>query len=266
VVGVTRERPDLSVVVPTYNERERLGELARALFTACADAGIALELVVVDDNSPDGTGALADELATRHRVKVVHRAGKLGLGTAVMAGFGVASCDVLGVMDADLSHPPSLVPKMLAVLERTGADVVVASRYIPGGATANWPLKRRVLSRLGCLLARPLLPIRDPASGFFLVRRAVVDGVVIKAGGFKIGLELMMRGRPRKFVEVPYRFADREQGESKMGRKEAVGYLVQLKDLYFVPRPPRAPEYERLTADDVERIVSDDRRRRHTDE
>src|SRR4051812_7490968 len=159
------------MVVPTYNEADRLAELVKALFDAAASHDVALELVVVDDNSPDGTGAIADDLARSHCMRVVHRAGKLGLGTAVVEGFAVASADIVGVMDADFSHPPALVPRMFAAFRATNADLVVASRYVPGGSTPSWPLRRRLLSRTACLLARPLSPIRDAASGFFLIRR-----------------------------------------------------------------------------------------------
>jgi len=237
------------MVLPTYNERHRLAELTNALFETTAVAGIDLELIVVDDNSPDGTGTLADELAATRRMRVVHRPGKQGLGTAVVAGFAAASADTLGVMDADFSHPPALVPRMFAAFRATGADVLVASRYVTGGSTPNWPFKRRVLSRLGCLLARPLSPIRDAASGFFLIRRSTAAGVAIQAGGFKICLELIVRAAPRKLVEMPYRFDDRELGESKMNLREAAGYLVQLRDLYWLRlRMPgrRASEYQQL--------------------
>jgi dolichol-phosphate mannosyltransferase len=224
---------DLTMVLPTYNERDRIAELVRAVFSACEPFGIRLEVVIVDDNSPDGTGAIADQLAETHRVRVIHRAGKLGLGTAVVAGFAVASADVVGVMDADFSHPPSLVPRMLQTFRDTHADLVVASRYVAGGSTPQWPMKRRVLSRTACLLARPLSPIRDAASGFFLIRRDIARGTTIKAGGFKICLELIVRGGARRLIELPYRFDDREQGESKMSLREAAGYLVQLRDLYW---------------------------------
>jgi dolichol-phosphate mannosyltransferase len=247
------------MVVPTYNERDRLAELVGALFGAARSVGVELEVVIVDDNSPDGTGALADELARNERIQVVHRAGKLGLGTAVVAGFAVASADIVGVMDADFSHPPALVPRMLAAFRATGADVLVASRYIRGGSTPNWPLARRLMSRLACLLARPLSPIRDATSGFFLIRRSTARGVSIQAGGFKICLELIMRARPGRLVEMPYQFDDREQGESKMSLREAAGYLFQLKDLYRLRwrsgagRPPR--EYVRMTPEDVARAA-----------
>lgn len=230
------------MVVPTYNEVERLEELVRAV-TAAADAqGVAVELVIVDDNSPDGTGDLADKLAQRYPLKVVHRAGKLGLGTAVVEGFRAASAPIVGVMDADFSHPPALVPVLFAAMRRTGADVVVGSRYVKGGSTPDWPWKRRVLSRTACLLARGLSPIRDAASGFFLIKRDIARATTIKAGGFKICLELIVRSGATHLVELPYRFDDRELGESKMSMREAAGYLVQLRDLYLarwqgLPRP-----------------------------
>ena len=241
--------PDLSVVVPTYNERDRLTEVATALFAACEAEGVTVEMVIVDDNSPDGTGDVADDLARTRPVRVVHRSGKLGLGTAVVAGFEVASAPVFGVMDADFSHPPALVPHLLRTLQATQADVVVGSRYIAGGSTDNWPFKRRALSHLACLLARPLSPVRDPVSGFFVIRREVARGVTIKAGGFKILLELLVRARPRRLVEVPFRFQNRARGESKMSLKEAAGYLIQLRDLYRVRfASPAGPiEYRRKT-------------------
>jgi dolichol-phosphate mannosyltransferase len=245
------------MVVPTYNERARLAELVQALFGAAQSAALDLELVVVDDNSPDGTGALADELARDRPMHVLHRTGKLGLGTAVIAGFKVASAPVVGVMDADFSHPPSLVPSMLAVYRATNADLLVASRYIPGGSTPEWPWSRRLMSRVACLLARPITPIRDASSGFFLIRRALTEGVSIQAGGFKICLELAIRARPTRLVELPYRFDDREEGESKMSFLEAAKYLVQLKDLYsavFLRRAAVAPHYQRLSPAELDRI------------
>ena len=250
-------RAEVTFVVPTYNERDRLAELVTALFDACDRARLALELVIVDDNSPDGTGALADDLARTRRMRVVHRAGKLGLGTAVVAGFEVASAPLLGVIDADLSHPPHVVPKLVAALRAANADLVVASRYIPGGSTFGWPLARRLMSRLACVLARPLTPIRDATSGFFVIRGEFARGVAIQAGGFKICLELLMRAWPTGLVEVPYRFADREQGESKMSWKEAARYFIQLKNLYVLrlTGPRRAPQRHRVfTTAEIERL------------
>jgi dolichol-phosphate mannosyltransferase len=246
--------PALSIVVPTYNERERLADLVDAIFEAFAAEQLDAELIIVDDNSPDGTGQIADALAVERRIRVVHRAGKLGLGTAVVAGFAIAGAPIVGVIDADLSHPPRVLPRMTAVMQQTGADVVVASRYVPGGGVRNWPLGRRLMSQFACLLARGLTPVRDAASGYFLIRRQFAAGIRISAGGFKICLELLVRGRPALVIEVPYTFEDRAAGQSKMSKREAMGYLVQLKDLYRLKlaSPPFDQEYRRLTLEDLE--------------
>jgi len=135
----------LAIVVPTYNERDRLKDLVEEIFSVWTAAGIEGEIVIVDDNSPDGTGVLADELALAHRITVLHRAGKLGLGTAVIEGFAAASAPIVGVIDADLSHPPGLLPGMLAVMQSRSADFVIGSRYIPGGGTRGWGFGRLLM-------------------------------------------------------------------------------------------------------------------------
>ena len=234
--------PTLALVVPTYNERDRLPELVRAIFAAYDSAGIHGELVIVDDNSPDGTGNVADELARGGLpIRVIHRGGKLGLGTAVVEGFNAAEAEIVGVIDADLSHPPDLVPRMLAVMQEENADVVIGSRYIRGGGTANWEMSRALMSKFACLMARGLTPVRDATSGFFLMRRDRARGVTISAGGFKICLELLIRSEPRLVIEVPYTFTGRTAGESKMNLKEATGYLRQLRDLYAYRRRRHLP-------------------------
>lgn len=246
--------PPLSVVVPTYNERDRLQELVAALFDAYARAGLDAELIIVDDNSPDGTGRLADQLAKSARIRVIHRAGKLGLGTAVIEGFTTSQAPIVGVIDADLSHPPVLLPRMLAIMQQQAADVVVASRYIEGGGTRGWPLGRLLMSRLACLMAAGLTPVRDATSGFFLIRRELARGVTISAGGFKICLELLVRGQPTSIIEVPYLFEGRTAGESKMNWKEAIGYVVQLRDLHRFRRRQPSPQqtYRRISVGELE--------------
>ena len=233
------DRPMVSMVVPTYNERERLEHFVRTLVGVFRDARIDGEIIIVDDNSPDGTGKLADGLARELPVRVVHRSGKLGLGSAVMAGFAVARGEVLGVMDADVSHPPERVPVLVAALHETGADVVIGSRYIPGGGTKNWPRSRAIMSRTACVVARLVTPVHDAASGFFVLRRPVIEGVEIKAAGFKICLELLVRGTVRSVVEVPYVFTDRAAGQSKMSHREALGFLVQIGQLFRWERRER---------------------------
>jgi len=231
--------------VPTYNERDRLPDLVGAIFNVYAAAGIDGELVIVDDNSPDGTGKLADELALRYPIRVVHRPGKLGLGTAVIDGFARSEAEIVGVIDADLSHPPDLVPRMLRAMQDARADFVIGSRYVPGGGTKNWELSRVLMSKFACQLARGLTPVKDVTSGFFLIRRDLARGVEISAGGFKICLELLIRSAPKLVIEVPYVFTGRTAGESKMNLAEAAGYLKQLRDLRAYKRSHHiaTPEY-----------------------
>ncbi len=160
-------------------------------------------------------------------MRVVRRAGKAGLASAVVAGFAAAKGDTLVVMDADLSHPPELVPRLLAAIEG-GADLAIGSRYVKGGGAMDWPLRRRVVSRVACLMGNVLVPVRDSTSGFFALRRSVIEGVKLNPIGFKIGFEVMARGRYRRAIEVPYVFRDREHGESKFGQREIGQYLIQL--------------------------------------
>lgn len=245
----------LSIVIPTYNEVDRLADLVEQIFAGYNAEGLDGELVIVDDNSPDGTGALADELATRHRIRVIHRAGKLGLGTAVVEGFAAASAGIVGVIDADLSHPPRLLPRMLHAMQQAQADMVIGSRYIPGGGTKNWGAGRLMMSRFACLMARGLTPVKDATSGFFLIRKDLAQGVRISAGGFKICLELLVRSRPAGVVEVPYVFVGRTAGESKMNTREALGYLAQLRDLWTFKRsqPSLRQRYTRVSLDQLQR-------------
>ena len=226
--------PDFTLVIPTFNERQRLDVLLQRIFDACRPDGIAVEIVIVDDNSPDGTGLLADEWASRRPVRVIHRAGKLGLGSAVLEGFSVARAQIVGVMDADLSHPPELLPLLFATISGGGFDIVVGSRYVSGGGTTGWPLGRQILSRLACTLARPLTPVRDAVSGFFLIRRERLERFQTSVSGFKIGLELIVRSHPRWIAEVGYLFVERAVGESKLTWSECVGFLSQLTRLYAV--------------------------------
>ena len=215
----------LSVIVPTYNEAGSLPTLAERLHDALA--GGDWELIVVDDGSPDGTADIAAALAPRIPVRVVRRAGKAGLASAVVAGFEAAHGEVLLVMDADLSHPPEVVPALADAIGG-GADLAVGSRYVEGGGVMDWPLRRRVVSRVACLMGSVLVPVRDATSGFFALRRGVIDGVRLNPIGFKIGFEVIARGHYKKVVEVPYTFRDRELGASKFGRREIRQYVVQL--------------------------------------
>jgi dolichol-phosphate mannosyltransferase len=196
-----------------------------------------VEMVIVDDNSPDGTGQLAEELGAKYRVKVIHRAGKLGLSTAVMEGFAAASGAVFVVMDADLSHPPEKIPEMVSRIEQEGADMVVGSRYVKGGHVENWPVHRRIISKGATLLAKGLTKVKDPMSGFMALRREVIEGVTLNPIGYKIGLEILVKGKISKVEEIPITFADRKAGKSKLGTSVTLKYIDHCIRLYEHKKP-----------------------------
>ena len=212
------------VIVPTYNERENLEIIASRLHAAVPGA----HLLVVDDNSPDGTGTLADTLAQREPwVHVVHRTAKAGLGAAYVAGFGWArenGYEVVVEMDADGSHAPEQLPRLLDAL--ADADLVLGSRYVPGGQVINWPRSRELLSRGGNLYTRTLLqlPLHDATGGYRAYRRHVLDALPlaeISSQGYCFQVDLAWQTWRLGFrvVEVPITFVERERGESKMSRR-----------------------------------------------
>ena len=222
-----------SLVVPTYNEAAGIERLIVALDDVFRANGLDGEIIVVDDNSQDGTGRIVDELGSRYPVRCLHRPGKLGLSSAVIDGWKFARPDseALGAMDADFSHDPQVIPAMVSALE-SGADLAVGSRYVKGGAIRNWPLRRKITSIVAIALAKPLTPLRDITSGFFLVRRSAIEGVDLDPIGFKIGLEVIAKAHYNKAVEVPYVFTDRVVGQSKLNQGEIFNYLRQLRRIY----------------------------------
>lgn len=233
-----------SIVIPTYNEAAGIGKLLGVLDETFRANALDGEIIVVDDNSPDGTGAIVDELSRRLPVRCLHRAGKLGLSSAVIEGWKMARAEsvALGAMDADFSHDVSALPKMVAALESGEYGLAVGSRYVPGGGITNWPKRRIITSLVACWLARPLTHVKDVTSGYFLVRRDAVEGVALDPIGFKIGLEVIAKARYGKAIEIPYVFTDRVAGESKLNQREIFNYLRQLGRLYagvVVPQPAK---------------------------
>ncbi len=225
---------ELSVIIPTYNERENLAILIPKIAEALSE--VDYEILVVDDSSPDGTAEVARSLS-KYRVRVIVREGERGLSSAVVRGFKEARGNVLAVMDADLQHPPEKLPEMYSkILE--GCDVVIASRYVKGGSVKGWSILRKVVSKGAILLAHLLVPklrgVKDLASGYFMLRREVLEGAELDPKGFKILLEVLMKGSYRRVCEVPYTFGLRRAGSSKLGAKTVVEYLLQV--LEYSPR------------------------------
>ncbi len=225
------------IILPTYNERENLRAVTPLLREAVPHA----DLLIVDDNSPDGTGALADEFAARDpAIHVLHRTIKNGLGRAYVEGFGwglACPYERIVQMDADLSHHPRYLPDLLAASQTH--DLVLGSRYVPGGGTANWGLARRVLSRGGSFYARRILglPVRDLTGGFRCWRRHVLEDIdlpTVRSNGYSFMIETLYRAllRGHSIKEVPIIFADRVEGQSKMSKKiilEAMTMVWKLR-------------------------------------
>jgi len=230
---VARAQTRVVMVIPTYNEVDNLAEIVTRVRRNVPE----VDVLVVDDSSPDGTGALADQLAAEDpQVRVLHRAGKQGLGAAYIAGFRVAldaGYDVIGEMDADGSHQPEELPRLLAALD--GADLVIGSRWIPGGSVVNWPWHRMALSRAGNLYTRVLLGVgvRDATAGYRLFRRRTLETIgldTVQALGYVFQAELVYRTLTSglRVVEVPIEFVERVRGDSKMTPEVARESLVRI--------------------------------------
>lgn len=224
--------PEISIVIPTFNEKENVQELVRLV--AVAMAGVRWELIFVDDNSPDGTARVVRELAaTDGRVRCIQRLGRRGLSSACIEGMLSSSARYVAVMDGDLQHDETLLPKMLDALQHGDIDVVVASRYVAGGGTGDWDERRAQLSRASTGLAKKVLHVElsDPMSGFFAIERETFLRLAPKLSGvgFKILLDLFASADPPlRFREIPYEFRSRRAGETKVDGMVALDFVTML--------------------------------------
>lgn len=232
------------IIIPTYNEAENLPRLVSALFSLPIDSP---ELIIVDDNSPDGTGEIAEELSRAHPgcISVIHRPGKLGLGTAYVSGFLRAlegEAQAVAQMDADFSHPPELLPKLIEALQ--GCDVAMGSRYVPGGAVdERWPLWRKGLSSFGNIYARVILdlPIKDATGGYRLWRRSALERMPlrqVRSNGYAFQVEMAYIAHCLGFTfrEIPFYFADRRWGQSKMSFRIQREAAIRVWQMLFTYR------------------------------
>jgi len=221
----------LSIIIPTYNEAENLPELIFLLGNNLFN--LDYEIIVVDDNSPDKTGKIAESLSDKYPVKVIHRNKKLGLATAVVEGFKAAEGNLLCVMDADLSHPPEKIAEMIKCLEKNGADLVIASRLVEDGKIEKWPLHRQFISFCGRCLVWPLTNVKDPLSGFFIINKNVIRNLDFSPLGYKILLEILVKGTYKKVIEYPFIFKNRAHGKTKLGGRTIFYYFVHVIRLYY---------------------------------
>jgi dolichol-phosphate mannosyltransferase len=234
MMGPLRSGPELAIIVPTFNERDNIAELIRRLVECLGDRS--WEVVFVDDDSPDGTADLVREHAQADsRIRCLQRIGRRGLSSACVEGMLATTADYLAVMDADMQHDERLLPRMLDTLKQGDTDIVVGSRYALGGDIGDWDARRARMSRLAVRLSRLVVPgnLTDPMSGFFMMRRSVLDGTVrgLSAIGFKILADLFAsHDGALRFTELAYRFGVRQAGESKLDSVTAWDYLMLLLD------------------------------------
>jgi len=223
----------LSVVLPTFNEAQNIEPMIRALSEILEKSQIPYELIVVDDDSPDGTWSRAQSLSTSlPHLRVMRRTSERGLATAVIRGWQASGGDVLGVIDADLQHPPEVIPKLWNQIQ-SGADLAVASRRVAGGGVSQWSWRRRLISRTAEGIGLVVLPevvgrVTDPMSGYLLVRRDKLEGVTFRPRGYKILIEILGRSQIGKIAEVGYVFRERVGDESKITWRTCRDYLLHL--------------------------------------
>lgn len=234
--------PELAVVVPTYREADNVAEIMRRVDTVLA--GVDWELIFVDDDSPDGTAERAREIARRdRRVRVLQRVGRRGLSSACIEGMLATSAPYLAVMDGDLQHDETLLPRMLDVLKQDAVEIVVGSRYVPGGGVGDWNVRRQSMSRLATRIGQLLIraDLQDPMSGFFMVRADVIQENVrrLSGVGFKILLDIFSASpRPLRFRELPFTFRQRQAGASKLDNAVLWEYLLMLIQKLLGPMIP----------------------------
>ena len=222
---------EVSVILPTLQEHDALALLRTRIDAALS--GYAAEVIVVDDDSRDGTIELLASWLPPPPHRLVLRRGVRGLGSAVVEGFRAAQGSIVVVMDADGSHPPEVLPKLIEPIRRGDAAFVLGSRLVPGGSAPGLSLTRGLISRSARRLSRPLTAVSDPMSGFFAVRRSDLPMDQLAPIGYKIALEVLVKGRPAPVVEVPFEFGPRLAGRSKLDRRQMGLYLRHLARLYL---------------------------------
>jgi dolichol-phosphate mannosyltransferase len=233
---------EVSLIIPTYNERDNIEFLIQEVYTVLKETGRSFEIIVVDDDSPDGTWQVVQEMMREYlELRVLRRTHERGLARAVLSGWQEAQGEILAVMDGDRQHPPETLALLLEALDKQGGDIAVASRHVQGGGVSEWNIVRRGISWGATLAASWLLPgtlatVRDPMSGYFAIRRSVIEGCTLQPEGYKILLEVLGRGYYRAVVEVPYIFIERQQGQSKLGLRQYREFVTHLFRLAWETR------------------------------
>jgi len=215
--------PQVSILIPTYNESQNITEFLISVQKNLPQE-IFSEIIVIDDNSPDGTGKIVEEYIrnngkiSENKVFLINRKGKKGLSSAILDGIHQSKGNTILVLDSDFSHPPEIIPKMIQTMKNSQCDIVIASRYTKGGGIIGWPFKRKLMSKVATKIAKKGLGIKnsDPMSGFFAFKRAVINGIKFDAIGYKMLLEILVKSKGVTVKEIPYTFSNRQVGSSKL--------------------------------------------------
>ena len=234
----------ISIIIPTYNESQNILQILKSIKDNLPK-NFVTQTIVVDDNSPDGTGKLVEDYLKNikkmadYTIEIIHRKAKDGLSSAILKGIQHAKGDTIVVMDCDFSHPPHIIPKLIESIKKYQYDIVVASRYIKGGKIQGWSLKRKTMSKFATLIAKKGLGIdtHDPMSGFFAFKRNIIKGLNIDAIGYKFLLEILVKTKNVSIKEIPYTFQNRELGSSKLSIRTIFDYYRSVWKLYRYGKP-----------------------------
>ena len=236
---MSSKNPQISIILPTYNESENIVGILDSIHNSIPK-GIHTETIVVDDNSPDGTGQIVEDYINNlkkiaeNSIDIIHRKTKNGLSSAILNGIQNAKGETIVIMDSDFSHPPQILPKIIETFKKYQCDLVVASRYITGGNIEGWTAKRKLISKIATLIAKKGLGVKtkDPMSGFFAFKKNIINGLTFDTLGYKFLLELLVKSKEINIKEIPYTFENRRFGSSKLDSFTIFDYLKAVWKLY----------------------------------
>ncbi len=239
MANIKQSEAQVSVIIPTYNESENIIQILKSIGEHLPK-DVEVEAIVIDDNSPDGTGKVVEDYIADTRneagyaVEVIHRKTKSGLSSAILDGIKHSSGETVVIMDSDFSHPPKIIPQLVEEIKSSKYDIVIASRFVPGGAINGWSTKRKLISKTAKGIAKAGLGVNesDPMSGFFAFRRKILEGIKFDAIGYKMLLELLVKTKGSKVKEIPYTFTDRTRGSSKLDSSTMLDYVKSVWRLY----------------------------------
>lgn len=238
-VDLIQKNPQVTIILPTYNESKNIINILK-LIDKNIPEGISTETIVIDDNSPDGTGKIVEDYVSsikkiaENTIDVIHRKAKNGLSSAILNGIQNAKGETIVVMDSDFSHPPQIIPKMIEAFKQYQCDLVVASRYITGGNIQGWTTKRKLMSKIATIIATKGLGVKtkDPMSGFFAFKKNIIKELNFDALGYKFLLEILVKAKGINIKEIPYTFENRKFGSSKLDARTIIDYFKSVWKLY----------------------------------